>query len=325
MVAVGLQGPRRVPGEELAAAAMELGAAAARGRAERGARPSFDRHADRRAAQQAARIEALLGELPPCAEVAAVGGAAAAAQLPSAAVAALVRGRLRSKAGPDGGRAHSALRAWRLLRTVLDAGADRPSPVGSEEPAREAVVAYCVALGLQRATIAGRGSQGGRTVGATLRDGFVYLQEVVGLPIEANGALVKSAAEPPKGGAPVLVRHSASLPIAVYCQLEWLAARPEATPTRVIARALLTACAVHSIRLNDALNAVVFADEADPEGVVRGRTVVASKHGLPLELYAPAEGFLGPFGWLGEHLTSGKMCSELWATPGRVKTSSRWF
>ena len=44
------------------------------------------------------------------------------------------------------------------------------------------------------------------------------------------------------------------------------------------------------------------ADEVAPDKVVRGCTVVASKGGFPLELYAPAEGWLGPFYWLGEHM-----------------------
>ena len=54
--------------------------------------------------------------------------------------------------------------------------------------------------------------------------------------------------------------------------------------------------------MNDALNCELFPDERDPAGVVRGRTRVRSKRSLPIQLYAPAEGFLGTFWWLEDHL-----------------------
>ena len=57
-----------------------------------------------------------------------------------------------------------------------------------------------------------------------------------------------------------------------------------------------------SSRLNDSLNCVLFADEYDPSGVMRGSTSVASKDGLPLQMYAPATGWLGPISWVAEHL-----------------------
>ena len=66
--------------------------------------------------------------------------------------------------------------------------------------------------------------------------------------------------------------------------------------------ALRRPCFLHSIRLNDALNAKVHPDEVSPRSVVRGVTVAKSKDGMPLELYAPAEGYLGPLRWLQAHL-----------------------
>ena len=62
-----------------------------------------------------------------------------------------------------------------------------------------------------------------------------------------------------------------------------------------MARALLVACVIHHVRLNDALNARLFTDELDPAGVVRGRTTLKGRRPKPVELYAPAEGWLGPF------------------------------
>ena len=62
-----------------------------------------------------------------------------------------------------------------------------------------------------------------------------------------------------------------------------------------MARAFLVSCFLHHTRLNDALGTTLWIDEESPEGVVRG-AVVQTKDGLPLQLYAPAEGWLGPLG-----------------------------
>eukprot|EP00962_Isochrysis_galbana_P015900 scaffold4545_cov111-Isochrysis_galbana.AAC.18 len=45
----------------------------------------------------------------------------------------------------------------------------------------------------------------------------------------------------------------------------------------------------------------LFADERDPNRVVRG-VVRLSKNGEPINLFMPACGLLGDFGWLAEHL-----------------------
>ena len=58
----------------------------------------------------------------------------------------------------------------------------------------------------------------------------------------------------------------------------------------------------HCVRLNDSLNCKLVADEYEPEAVLRGSTSVASKDGLPMELYCPAMGWLGPITWVAEHL-----------------------
>ena len=71
---------------------------------------------------------------------------------------------------------------------------------------------------------------------------------------------------------------------------------------RVVARCFLLATFVHNTRLNDALNTELRIDELEPEAVVRGTTHDPSKDGLPLELYAPAEGWLGDFTWYREHM-----------------------
>ena len=69
-------------------------------------------------------------------------------------------------------------------------------------PALAALVADVVRTELQRAQREAKGSQGGCTVGGTIRDGFVWLQTVAKLPIEADSSLVEAAAAAEQGAAP---------------------------------------------------------------------------------------------------------------------------
>ena len=205
---------------------------------------------------------------------------------------------LRKKAGPKGDRAKKALRCWRLLRGVAK---QRCLPKGGL-PASAALVADIVRSELQRAQREAKGSQGGNTVGGTIRDGFLWLQAVAQLPIEASGLLVEAAAEPEEGETPNSVRHAGSMALAVQCAFEAVSSEKKWSVKRTLARSFLCSALLHNIRMNDALNCELFPDEKDPAGVVRGRTRVRSKKSLPIQLYAPAEGYLGPLVWLEEHL-----------------------
>jgi hypothetical protein len=91
------------------------------------------------------------------------------------------------------------------------------------------------------------------------------------------------------------------MPIKAQLQHETLASAETWTVQRTIARAFLISVIVHHTRLNDGLGTVMWVDDVSPDGVIRGR-VSRAKDGLPLELYAPAEGWLGTFTWLREHL-----------------------
>lgn len=228
--------------------------------------------------------------------LAAVVGGAAGSQLPQSEARALVKCALLAKGGPEGGTTRKGLRAWRALR----AEAARYGLEDCGLPASKGLVAHVVREELGRAMAVGSGSQGGATVGAAFRDGFLFLQEV-GLPIEADGFLVEAAARPlgPRVARPR--SHAGSFPIGVYCQMEHVASGPPSA-MRTIARSLVMTAASHCVRLNDSLNCRLFADELDPAGVLRGVTSVASKDGLPLQMYAPACGWLGPFDWVLEHL-----------------------
>ena len=61
-------------------------------------------------------------------------------------------------------------------------------------------------------------------------------------------------------------------------------------------------CGAASLRIKEATRVSFWPDEIDPDRVIRGRCELA-KDGEPLELFAPALGVLGPFGWLREHLS----------------------
>jgi hypothetical protein len=161
-------------------------------------------------------------------------------------------------------------------------------------------VAYVVSTELERATTSGTGSKGGRTVGTTILDGFTFLQ-AIGMPIAADSPLAKAAAAPPEGCKAGPRRCAGSLPLKIQLQLETLAAASAWSVQRTIARCFVASCLVHHTRLNDALGTVLWLDDEAPDDVVRGR-VESTKDGSPLELFAPAEGWLGRLSWLREHV-----------------------
>ena len=297
--------------------AAEPPAQAAVGRRARGR--VWETNGARRAAKAEARADALMAELP-C-EIA--GMEAAADQVPSeAARRGIFRALMLRKGGPEGDALHNALRAWRALAATARAhGLPRHGL-----PARDALVADIVAAEKAAAMAAKRGSRGGATVGDTFLAGFASLR-AIGLPVEADGPLAEAAAaltrQEAVSDAMVPRTQAGSMPIKMQLQLETLAAGSAPSVARTVARALLVACVIHHTRLNDALEAVIIADERDPGGVVRGRTVLKGRKPKPVELFAPAAGWLGPFAWLTEHIA--EMRGRKHAIPdfvgGQVATS----
>ena len=276
------------PGEPPAANA---GQARKRGR-------DWETNGERRAAKAAARADALMAGLPR--EIAEMD--AAADQVPLAAARrAIFRRLMLRKGGPEGDALHNALRAWRALAATARA---RELPRHGL-PARDALVADVVAAEKAAAMAAKRGSRGGATVGDTFLAGFATLR-AIGLPIEADGPLAEAAAaltrQEAVSDALVPRTQAGSMPIKMQLQLETLAAGGKPSVARTLSRALLVACVIHHVRLNDALEAIIFADERDPTRVVRGRSVMKGRKPKPVELFAPAAGWLGPFAWLTEHL-----------------------
>ena len=263
----------------------------------------FPTNAQRRHSRKKHEVGVLLGELP-ASWLAGSMGARAEAQVPSARRRAAMMAVLMAKAGPEGEMAHKAVRFLRSLRAVLVERHIQEDGLRVSAALAADVVAAEAAEGRRRA----QGSRKGATVGGSFREGAVYLQKC-GMPVDADNLLVQTAAEgwglapDDEDDMPAPTRHAASLRLAIQCQLETLAAASEWSVARTFSRALLVSCFVHHIRLNDALNAVIEPDRFEPDRIIYGRAKLkARKKTRAIELFAPAEGWLGPFAWLSEHL-----------------------
>ena len=253
--------------------------------------PAFATNGDRRLFKKLRAVSALISELGPAERCAVVGFSEAAAELSPAEFVEQLQALVELKAGPTGEQATKAVqRSLRLLRKRKLA-----KESGHGGRFGRATVAAVVRAELRRAQLDDSGSQGGRTVGKTVQEGCLFLQRVLSMDVDADNLLVEAAAAPmdlgdvPGGRA---VNHAASLPLGVQCQFEHVASAAACPSVRhLVARAFLVTSLAHGLRLNDALNAVVWL-EGD---VLVGRTTVRSKYGIPLGLFAPAEGFLGPW------------------------------
>ena len=264
-------------------------------------RRAFATHAERRAFDARAAVEALLAELPPAVAGWAL-GKDAAAQVPSAARRkALLVKKFLAKAGPDGAEAKNMLRVWRLHK----AAAQRAQLPDDALPATAAFCADVVEREQARATAEAAGSQGGATVGMTIRRGYRKLRSVACLPVDADDALVEAAAAPEGALPSAPTRHAGVYPVALQCQFEHCAGATEDSVLRFVARSFLVGTLAHHVRAVDALNAHLWPDERQPGRVIRGSTRVRGKRGaLPIQLYAVAEGFLGEWAWFEEHLAA---------------------
>ena len=138
-------------------------------------------------------------------------------------------------------------------------------------------------------------------------------EAVLKLPIEARSNVAEAAAEPPPApmGARRAVKQSASAPPCIQLHLEALVSVAEWSVTRTQARELLTKSTVQHVHLNDALNAQTWVDASDTT-VILGCTTTRSKDGMALDLFAPADGWLGPFGWWLEHAAEMRARGGAW-------------
>lgn len=116
-----------------------------------------------------------------------------------------------------------------------------------------------------------------RSTGNTVREGFIFLANVAGIPFDVSSSLLEAAAAHPDLGAADTarpVRHAASMPLGIQCQLESLAAGATPSVVRTVSRCLLVASLLQHVRLNDALNAKLCVGDG---GIIAGVTTVRSK------------------------------------------------
>ena len=259
--------------------------------------PQFASHGDARLFKQRVAVLQLMDTLPYAQLERGVLGTHARVDIPvESDRRRLVERRLAARAGPTGANAKEAAKAWRLLEEAARArGRTHVLPVS------HAVAATVVQAEADRAARAARGSRGGATCAERVRKGLLFLRRACRLDIDAEDELVEEVARPEDTGQQARPRsHAASLPLCVQLQLETLANGPAESVPRFLARSFIVSAFAHNTRINDALSAQVWADESSP-WVIRGRTTVRSKDGLPLELFAPAEGYLGRFQWWPMH------------------------
>ena len=167
-------------------------------------------------------------------------------------------------------------------------------------PAGRLLVNRCITAGAIQALDKATGSQGGATVAASLRSGFLSAQ-MMGFPVEADSILVDAAAPPAKKRR--RENRAGSLPIKWYAQFEVAAASWPRGPRRLILRQLLLCWMMARLRFVDVMRATVSLKRVLPDGAVVVQIVTSfSKDGAPIDVYFKAEGFLGPFEWILEHL-----------------------
>jgi len=198
---------------------------------------------------------------------------------------------VKLKGGADGAVLGNARRSLERLREFA---LERGLPDGGL-PASPVLLNRFLIWVDAKARSANRGSQGGATVRDGVRSGLLFLARHLGLPISI-GSVVAEAAAPP-GRKLRRERRSGSLPIKVYCHFEELAASPVDTPARFFARSIVLGL-FSSLRMVDILRACIGPLE-DLQCVMLVTSF--SKDGAPIDVYLPAEGFLGAWAWWPEH------------------------
>jgi hypothetical protein len=299
--------------------AIAAGAAARRAckpppRPKAGFKTSKDRSA-KRVADAVDAVARLLAADAPGVILELIGGSVSEAQLLPEERQAVLRMALLTRAGSDGDMLVGVLKTHHFLRG-FEAARRLALPGFSVFPMSTGLAALIIGGEHARCVAAGVGSRKGVTGGDNLRKELRNMR-VVGYPLSLDGLAVESAAPRAKaGGGRASV--AALMPLKVVLFHEWMCgARTDeivaacfevgknrtwgnAFCMRFLARSLKLSETV-SARLKDCERVEFFRDEREPRRVVRGRAY-KTKDGEPLELFAYAEGFLGPFEWLEEHL-----------------------
>lgn len=138
-------------------------------------------------------------------------------------------------------------------------------------------------------------------MGNGVRGDLVRAAQVLGWPIDCCKDAWSTAAPPACVGG---LKKAGTLPVAAKCQLELFAAGGlpggvrglARRACRFYARSLLVGGLDVGVRIAEGVRVHLEPDPIDPEDAIYG---VASmgKDGAPIEVCAPAEGFLGVYDW----------------------------
>ena len=270
---------------------------------------------EREAFLLADQLDALLPFLPTIVVHEMLGGVRGLEQVPDRERRdTILKDMLRARAGTEGKRLGDIrLLLGRARAYAQDVMGAAP---GEEDaalfPMSSALAHELVATDHARATAARAGSQGGATVGDHTRAMLVFLAdpEKMRWPIDASRVALAAAA--PRATA-VARRKAGTLPLGVHCQLELFASgglrslpagsvpEPAIEALEFYARSLLCAGLDQSVRIGEGVRVRLWPDEAEPAGVMRGHAHLA-KDGAPIDVFAPAEGYLGEYAWYEAHL-----------------------
>jgi hypothetical protein len=223
---------------------------------------------------------------------------------------------LMSLGGPDGNGLRDATKALDVLAAhARHTAAADPYCLPVSGLLAHSLVAREYKLGLENG--AGH-SLGGASRGHSFRQGLTWLRDHLRLPICLDAALLEAAAPKTSEIEGSGKKKAGTFPLQIVCLFELVAAavRPdlprEDSVTVHFARSFLAFAILGSLRVQDLeeIDAVLL-DQFDPDTVVSAH-VRLSKNGEPIELFVPAEGFLGPLSWWPRHRES---CRRIGAFP----------
>jgi hypothetical protein len=261
-----------------------------------------------------------------------LGGERGMQQVPSAEKRREILTRILSeRAGTDGS---SIAQVRLMLRDVREYGHREygltgPALDSALFPMSATLAHDIIATSHKRATDTGAGARRGLTVGDRLRTILIFASERLLWPIDVPRVSLQAAA-PKAKSIPGKRKKAGTLPLAAKCQLEAFASDPhtylaDLSPearavTTFYARSFLAAGIDQSVRIAEGVRVELWPDEAEPDQVMRGHAYMG-KDGSPIDIFAPAEGFLGPYAWYPTHLRMCLSMSQVFPAWGKSRGS----
>ena len=167
-------------------------------------------------------------------------------------------------------------------------------------PASALLLNRCITSASIAALSAAKGSQGGASVASSLRSGFRDAQ-ILGIPLQADSLLVDAAAPP--GKKMRRERRAGSIPLKWYYAFEHWASSMPASFHRLVLRQVLILWLHSRLRMVDVMRASVSLSAPSTDGCPVIMVVTSfSKDGAPIDVYFRAEGFLGRWDWIDDHI-----------------------